>query len=659
MFGTIVENQAGLDAVYEKYIAAPRRAKAATQRQLSASPPPQAVSLDDDALIAKAKAAKGGEAFKRLFEGDWGDYQSQSEADQAFCNKLAFWTAKDPVRMDRIFRSSGLNRDKWDNRHGANTYGEMTIARAIEGTGEVYQERRQEGKEKLAQVAPKTQGDRPLITLNEAQLPQNVRQAEEVIIAANRAETGTPIFQRGSHLVRIGKSLSPTQKGIKRSPDAPQIFTVGSHFLQNHLTAIADWQKWDKRNKDFVPCACSKKVADTLLDMAGEYRVQPLTGIVNAPTLRPDHSILEKEGYDDDTGLYCDFSGAKFPAIPQKPTRQDAEQAAALLLDVICEFPFKTEADRAVAFALLLTALVRRSLPTSPGFAFSATVMGTGKTKLANLASHIAYGHSADNISYSADEAEMHKRISSLLFAGAGVIVIDNLEQPLAGETLCTVLTEPTYKPRILGKSEMPGVSTNVLWTATGNNLTMKGDITTRFLLCQMDAQVERPEERTFKRNLDQYVPAHRAELVTAGLTLLRAFSISTDKPQLPPYGRFEAWSDLVRSAVVWIGLPDPLDTRKEIDANDPVRESLKAVLTAWHEALGNKKVLVKEVMDPSFGSPELVDALEGAVFSRGGLNARAIGRWLSKHKERRINGLRFVQYGEINIGSVWTVESD
>ena len=282
--------------------------------------------------------------------------------------------------------------------------------------------------------------------------------------------------------------------------------------------------------------------------------------------------------------------------------------------------------------------------------------MATGKTRLANLASHIAYGCSADNISYTMDETEMHKRIFSLLAEGAGVVVLDNLEQPLAGETLCTVLTEQIYKGRLLGKSQMERVSTNVTWAATGNNLTMKGDITTRFLLCQMDAQVERPEERAFRRNLDRYVPAHRAELVVAGLTVLRAFSISSVKPKLKPYGRFEAWSDLIRGAVVWLGLPDPLDTRKEIDANDPVRESLKAVLIAWFETFGERPVVVKDIISPENGSTVLIEALESAVFCRGSLNAKAVGRWLAKHKERRISGFRIVQMKADAKGSVWKV---
>jgi hypothetical protein len=79
----------------------------------------------------------------------------------------------------------------------------------------------------------------------------------------------------------------------------------------------------------------------------------------------------------------------------------------------------------------------------------------------------------------------------------------------------------------------------------------------------------------------------------------------------------------------------------------------------AWYEALGNKKVLVKEVIDPNFGGQALVEELEGAVFCRGGLNTKAVGKWLGKHKERRVNGLRFVQLGGDKNGLVWMVEKD
>lgn len=94
--------------------------------------------LDDMALLQRAKAAKNGAQFERLYAGDTCGYNSQSEAELALCNQLAFWTGCDPARMDALFRQSGLMRDKWDRRQSGTTYGAMTIQKAIQGCREVY-----------------------------------------------------------------------------------------------------------------------------------------------------------------------------------------------------------------------------------------------------------------------------------------------------------------------------------------------------------------------------------------------------------------------------------------------------------------------------------------------------------------------------------------
>ena len=89
-------------------------------------------ALTDEELIAKMMSSGNGQEVGRLWAGDWqGKYPSQSEADLAFCANLAFWTGKDPERMDRLFRQSQLFRSKWDELRGSRTYGETTVATAI------------------------------------------------------------------------------------------------------------------------------------------------------------------------------------------------------------------------------------------------------------------------------------------------------------------------------------------------------------------------------------------------------------------------------------------------------------------------------------------------------------------------------------------------
>ena len=89
--------------------------------------------LSVEQIIDTAKKSKNGLRFSTLFEGDWSQfYDSQSEADMAFTSDLAFWTARDPYKMDAIFRKSVLYRDKWDEQRGDDTYGNLTINKAIE-----------------------------------------------------------------------------------------------------------------------------------------------------------------------------------------------------------------------------------------------------------------------------------------------------------------------------------------------------------------------------------------------------------------------------------------------------------------------------------------------------------------------------------------------
>jgi putative DNA primase/helicase len=90
------------------------------------------IDLPDLELLDKARDAANGAKFAALFDrGDWqGEgYPSQSEGDAALCNELAFYTGSDPGRIDSLFRTSRLMRDKWNR----NDYRESTIAKALAG----------------------------------------------------------------------------------------------------------------------------------------------------------------------------------------------------------------------------------------------------------------------------------------------------------------------------------------------------------------------------------------------------------------------------------------------------------------------------------------------------------------------------------------------
>ncbi len=127
----IADRQAELEAFHEEIFGAQEESGAAGSH---APMPVKPLDLDDETLIERAKGADDGGKFSKLWAGDWAEYPSRSEADQALCNKLAFWTERDRERMNRLFRRSGLYRKKWD-RSG---YSGATLNRAISLCSEVY-----------------------------------------------------------------------------------------------------------------------------------------------------------------------------------------------------------------------------------------------------------------------------------------------------------------------------------------------------------------------------------------------------------------------------------------------------------------------------------------------------------------------------------------
>ena len=111
------------------------RPKAKREKKKSEEPPGS--YLSDETIMEKIFSAANGKKAEALWNGH-NDGKSASEGDLALCNILAFWCGGDAEQMDRLFRSSPRIRGKWDEVHGAETYGNMTIGKAIENCKEFY-----------------------------------------------------------------------------------------------------------------------------------------------------------------------------------------------------------------------------------------------------------------------------------------------------------------------------------------------------------------------------------------------------------------------------------------------------------------------------------------------------------------------------------------
>jgi len=143
----IEADQGIIDSVHSKYFEVSKPEKPVSPPQ-DEHPP----KLHDDVLLGKAFSAKNGDKIKRLYDGDFSEYPSQSEADSALCCHFSFWT-QDPIQLDRLFHASKLFREKWDEKHygDGETYGQKTISKALGGSREHYGDRNDTQREGVKQ----------------------------------------------------------------------------------------------------------------------------------------------------------------------------------------------------------------------------------------------------------------------------------------------------------------------------------------------------------------------------------------------------------------------------------------------------------------------------------------------------------------------------
>ena len=159
------------------------------------------------------------------------------------------------------------------------------------------------------------------------------------------------------------------------------------------------------------------------------------------------------------------------------------------------------------------------------------------------------------------------------------IVSLDNVMHDLAGELLCQLTERPVIKVRILGRSEMPECESHTAVFATGNNVAFKGDMVRRGLVCNLEALVERPERREFKKDALDHAASHRGAYVAAALTIIRAY-LTAGAPQVcGPFGSYAAWS---RSPLVWLDEPDPIASMDAAREEDEVLSSIHEYFDLW-----------------------------------------------------------------------------
>lgn len=478
------------------------------------------------------------------------------------------------------------------------------------------------------------------------------------------------VFTRGGKLVDVLRDSTPkTRDGVKAS-GSPKIDPTPIPRIRTKLTSCIEFVKvvqaedGEKQIAIHPPDWLVKGVA-----YAGQWGgIRHLEAVVTSPVMREDGSILQQPGYDPETGvLYEPLT--EYPPIPDNPTAEEVQTAVDALLEVVQDFPFEKPDHRAAWLAATLTPPARFAFRgPAPLFLLDANAAGAGKGKAVQASVRISTGDELATASFTRDDNEMRKVITSIAIAGERVVLWDNLEGTFGGASLDAALTSTKWKGRVLGLTQTVELPLNVTWFGTGNNIVLGSDMPRRVCHIRLNCRCEKPEERSdfAHDNLLEWVSSERVRLFTSVLTILRGY-VAAGRPdmRLKPWGSYEGWSALVRNCVAWCGVGDPGATRNELAKymnTDAIQ--LKALLDGWQEldprgtGLTTSEAFHQLRAATSDKYPAMRAALDECCTGSKGEppTAKALGYKLRKFFRKVVDGRCFDHANENKAGIVWTV---
>lgn len=390
----------------------------------------------------------------------------------------------------------------------------------------------------------------------------------------------------------------------------------------------------------------------------------PLRGIIGAPVLRRDGTLLQKPGYDPATGLYL-ATRVRLDPIPDEPTPAQVRAARSFLLGrFLRDFPWASQADRANYVALLATPVLRHYLRSLIPFALiDATMPASGKTIL-TAGPGMLYGQRI--LPWPDDDNELRKAITAVLADVVGCVVFDNLAEGsvIDSAILAQLITTPVWTDRMLGASRSISAVNDRLWMATGNNLQLGGDMASRTVRVRLDPNMPRPEERDQNRfgipHLDHWITKPANQRIVLGHLLVLVLDwirAGAPKDTQQSMRQFTAWAQALGGFCRHHCIDGFLGNAADVRGIDEDETRWRAFLATWYERHGSKPLTAAELRadydpnPPSFGGHH-TDPWDGTFITNnagrvpntlglGRLLTGQAGRWRGRYVIRTDKGPR------------------
>jgi len=467
----------------------------------------------------------------------------------------------------------------------------------------------------------------PLIDADDGDLARVAGLAWQAIHEANDPPF---LFRHGGIAVR----LETDDHGL------PVIRTVTQDRLCHVLAREIRWFREHPESGEQLPAHPPDRTIRDIL-ATPNMPLPKLARIVEAPVFALSGALQTEPGYHAaGCTYYAPAKGFIVPEVAHQPTPADVARARDLLVvELLGDFPFTTDAERAHAVAIILLPFVRAFIagPT-PLHLIEKPSPGTGASLLADILTYPALGHPLSMMTEGRDEDEWRKRITSKLRTGCGVLMIDNLRRRLDSAAFAAAITSTFWEDRLLGSSEMIRIPVACVWIATGNNPGLSSEITRRTVRIRLDAKRDQPWLRDGFRHEDLrgWAAEHRGDLVWAALTLGRAW-LAAGRPQQqkPRLGMFEAWSGIMGGILAVAGIPGFLTNLEEFyEDTDTEGAMWRNFVQTWWMSHGESEVGTAELfslavhVDPPL---ELGDGSEKSQRTR-------LGKALKFMRDRHFN---------------------
>jgi hypothetical protein len=431
--------------------------------------------------------------------------------------------------------------------------------------------------------------DLPEIITSNRQLPDL---AADAMKAIDKANDPPRLFRRSGAVVRLRRDDEGTAYCDPLSIPG----------LRGEIARAGVWKRWTGKGENAVKVNDKppREVVEDLLAHPG-WQLPVIDQIVESPVLLGDGRLIHQPGYHADCRLcYEPGAGLENIHVPPNPTREQIADAVRLLRDeMLGDFPFVTDADRANCLAFYLLPAVRQMIVgNTPMHVFGASKQGTGKGRLIDLWGLIWLGRTPSLTSEPHSDKEWGEKIGSSLISGAGYFFVDNIKYAVKSGTLAVTLTTSRFSYRVLGESKMVDLPVRWCWAATANNIKADSDIVRRFVRTRLDANCERPELRSGWRipDLLGWARQRRSDLLSACLTIVRGW-INAGMPKGDyTLGSYEEWARVMGGILDCIEVPGFLGNLSANDEVNSAEAEWRVFVSLWWAESQDNEVSIKEL---------------------------------------------------------------